>query len=77
VTTVLRYTGNEEGVPFVMGVPARNLSDDDLAALVGGRLGNDRGAVKRTLLKTGVYSEVSHSKEAAPAADHKADKEAS
>lgn len=56
MTTVLRYTGNEEGVPFVMGVPARNLDDDDLGALVGGQLGDDRGAVKRNLVKTGIYA---------------------
>ena len=58
MTTVLRYTGNDEGVPFVMGVPARNLTDDDLAALRGTRLGNDRGAVKRNLVKSGMYAEV-------------------
>jgi hypothetical protein len=62
VTTVLRYTGDDEGVPFVMGVPARNLTDDDLTALVGGRHGANRGAVKRTLTKTGIYALVSQSK---------------
>lgn len=76
MTTVLHYTGDDEGVPFVMGVPARNLTDDDISALVGGRFGDDRGAVKRTLVKSGVYSEVSHSTKAAAAADSKADKEA-
>jgi hypothetical protein len=55
--TVLRYTGNEEGVPFVMGVPARDLTDDDLGALTGGRHGKDKAAVKRALLATGIYSE--------------------
>lgn len=73
--TVLRYTGDEEGGPFVMGVPARNLDDDDLAKLVGGRLGNDRGAVKRSLVKSGLYSEVRSSSAASSAADNKADKE--
>ncbi|MDP9145918.1 MAG: hypothetical protein M3N43_14715 [Actinomycetota bacterium] len=57
MTTVLRYTGDDEGVPFVMGVPARNLTDDDLEQLVGGRYGNDRGTIKRRLIKTGIYSE--------------------
>ncbi len=87
MTTVLRYTGDDEGVPFVMGVPARNLTDDDLSALVGGSLGNDRGAIKRNLVKSGMYAEATKSKttdkptttEAAsePAAPDKADKEAS
>ncbi len=79
MTTVLRYTGDEEGAPYVMGVPARDLTDDDLSALVGS-LGNDRGAVKRALVKSGMYAEASKSKtEAAsePAAPDKADKEAS
>ncbi len=80
MTTVLRYTGDEEGVPFVMGVPARDLTDDDLTALVGS-LGNDRGAVKRALVKSGIYAEAAKPKttEAAsePAAPDKADKEAS
>ncbi len=76
MTTVLRYKGDEEGVPFVMGVPARNLSDDDLEPIVGGRLGKDRGAVKRNLIKSGVYAEARESKDAASsAADSKADKE--
>ena len=75
MTIVLRYTGDEEGVPFVMGVPARNLSDDDLASLVGGRFGSDRGAVKRSLVKSGLYSEVRPSSAASSAADSKADKE--
>ena len=57
MTTVLRYTGNEEGVPFVMGVPARNLTDDDLEALKGDEWGNDKGTVKRRLLKSGIYAE--------------------
>lgn len=61
MTTVLRYTGNEEGVPFVMGVPARNLTDEDIEALVGGRYGDDRGAVKRTLVKSGMYKAVTES----------------
>ncbi len=76
--TVLRYTGDEEGVPFVMGVPARDLTDDDLSALVGS-LGNDRGAVKRALVKSGMYAEATKRTEAAsePAAPDKADKEAS
>jgi hypothetical protein len=69
---MLRYTGNEEGVPFVMGVPARDLTDDDLEALAGGRHGKDRAAVKRALLATGIYSE---SKPAASTADSKSDKE--
>lgn len=83
MTTVLRYTGDDEGVPFVMGVPARNLTDDDLGRLVGGRLGNDRGAVKRSLVKSGTYAEVSPSKakpaeakpstDTAPSADSKAE----
>lgn len=62
MTTVLRYTGDDEGVPFVMGVPARNLTDDDLTPLVGGRHGDDRGAVKRSLIKSGIYAAVSQSK---------------
>lgn len=62
MTTVLRYTGNEEGVPFVMGVPARNLTDEDIEALVGGRYGDDRGAVKRNLTKSGIYAAVSTAK---------------
>lgn len=80
MTTVLRYTGNEEGVPFVMGVPARNLTDDDLNALKGGRLGADKGAVKRNLVASGVYAEVSKaepkakpSTDPAPSADSKAE----
>ena len=86
MTTVLRYTGDDEGVPFVMGVPARNLTDDDLAALVGGRHGKDRGAVRRNLVKSGMYAEVVTAKPTAkpnpsteaasePAAPEKADKE--
>lgn len=75
MTTVLRYTGDEEGAPFVMGVPARNLTDDDLAELVGDRFGKDRGAVKRNLVKSGVYSEVSHKSASSEEADSKADKE--
>lgn len=79
MTTVLRYTGDDEGVPFVMGVPARNLTDDDLAALRGTRLGDDRGAVKRNLVKTGVYAEskaepkAKPSTDTAPSADSKAE----
>ena len=78
MTTVLRYNGDEEGVPFVMGVPARNLTDDDMALLVGGRWGNDKGTVRRRLAKVevdgrSVYSEVSQSKakpsEAKPSTD--------
>jgi hypothetical protein len=53
----LKYTGNEEGVPFVMGVPARDLSDDDLDELAGGRLGKDKAAVRKSLVKSGVYAE--------------------
>ena len=71
MTTVLRYTGNEEGVPFVMGVPARNLTDEDIEALVGGRYGDDRGAVKRTLVKSGVYANVSQPKSDTASADSK------
>lgn len=71
MTTVLRYTGNEEGVPFVMGVPARNLTDDDLTALVGDRHGADRGAVKRNLVKSGIYAAASQSKTEPASADSK------
>lgn len=80
MTTVLRYTGDDEGVPFVMGVPARHLTDDDLDALKGGRLGNDKGAIKRSLVKSGIYAESKAksdsdkaSTDTAPSADSKAE----
>lgn len=71
MTTVLRYTGDEEGVPFVMGVPARNLTDDDLGELVGDRFGADRGAVKRNLIKSGAYAAVSQPKPDTASAENK------
>lgn len=54
MTTVLRYTGNDEGVPFVMGVPARDLTESDLDALVG-RFGADAKAVHKNLTAHGLY----------------------
>ena len=53
----LRYTGDDEGTPYVMGVPARDLSDDDLDELTGGRLGKDAEAVAKNLIATGIYAE--------------------
>ena len=71
--TALRYTGDDEGTPYVMGVPARDLSDDDLDQLKGGTLGKDAESVAKNLIATGIFAE---SKPAAPkAAKSKADKE--
>lgn len=54
MTTVLRYTGSDEGVPFVMGVPARDLTEADLESLVG-RFGADVKAVQKNLTAHGLY----------------------
>ena len=71
--TALRYTGDDEGTPYVMGVPARDLTDDDLAQLAGGRFGADAAAVRKNLAATGIYAEAS--KPAASKAGSKSTKE--
>lgn len=73
---VLRYRAYTES--YFMGVPARDLTDDDLAAVAkSGRFGKTKPTVLKRLVESGLYAEPSAStdaarKSAAPAADREA-----
>lgn len=62
---VLRYRGDE----FLMGVPARDLTDADLKSPELDRLGKTRPTVIKRLVESGLYTE------AASAPAGKGDKE--
>jgi len=66
---VLRYRAKNDA--YLMGVPARDLTDEDVAGLVGGRLGTTKPTVVKGLVASGLYTEAASE----PAARHKADKE--
>lgn len=55
---VLHYTGNHrEGTPYFLGVPARDLTDDDVAGLTGERWGKTRPTVIKRLTESSLYTE--------------------
>ena len=72
----LRYRAN--GDAYFIGVPARDLTDTDLALIaMSGRFGKTKPTVLKRLVETGLYAEPSAStdaarKSAAPAADREA-----
>lgn len=77
---VLRYTAKDDA--YFMGVPARDLTDDDVALVVlSGQFGKTKPTVIKRLAESAMYAEPSKPKttEAAsePAVPDKADKEAS
>lgn len=55
------YTGSDAGEPFISGVPARDLSENDVVRLAGDE---DPKKYLAALIKTGIY-EVPKSKKAA------------
>ena len=73
---VLRYRA--DGDAYLMGVPARDLTEDDLPRIVkSGRFGKTKPTVIKRLAETGLYAEPSAPtdaarKSAAPAADREA-----
>ena len=70
---VLRYAAKDDA--SFMGVPARDLTDDDVASVVkSGRFGKTKPTVIKNLVKSGKYDESTEAarKSAAPAADREA-----
>lgn len=66
---VLRYTASGD---FLMGVPARDLTSDDLKSPELGRFGKTKPTVIKRLVDSGLYTEAASDQ---PAAPEKADKE--
>ena len=66
--TTLTYTGDSSGFPHIGGIPARDLSDSDLARIAWARLGDDRpdaplhvpadtvAALAAELVASGIYT---------------------
>ena len=71
---VLRYAAKDDA--YFMGVPARDLTDDDLPRIVAsGRFGKTKPTVIKRLAESGMYDEPSTEaarKSAASAADREA-----
>ena len=73
---VLRYAAKDDA--YFMGVPARDLTDDDLERVVAsGRFGKTKPTALKRLVESGLYAEPSAPtaaarKSAAPAADREA-----
>lgn len=70
---VLRYAAKDDA--YFMGVPARDLTDDDLPRIVrSGRFGKTKPTVIKRLVESGMYDEPTEAarKSAAPAADREA-----
>ena len=71
---VLRYAAKDDA--YFMGVPARDLTDGDLARVAkSGRFGKTKPTVMKRLAESGMYDEPSPEaarKSAAPAADREA-----
>lgn len=66
---VLRYAAKDDA--FLMGVPARDLTSDDLKSPELDRFGKTKPTVIKRLVESGLYTEAASE----PAAPDKADKE--